>query len=152
MCFFPVLLLFFFKELVSLGLCNTIGGFFRCYAVASSMSRSLVQESTGCKTQVKQIWMWSHCKSKEKWNRNSAVEFSSSQMFGWNFCTFCRFTFCLGVCLLSDCWDGLLRYCAHYSFENWLLVWRSPQGSTISLLLSLTVVSGIDKMAFCMFL
>uniref|UniRef100_A0A3B5LRZ3 Si:ch211-117c9.2 n=1 Tax=Xiphophorus couchianus TaxID=32473 RepID=A0A3B5LRZ3_9TELE len=40
------------QELVSLGLCNTIGGFFRCYAVASSMSRSLVQESTGCKTQI----------------------------------------------------------------------------------------------------
>ncbi|XP_007557755.1 solute carrier family 26 member 6-like [Poecilia formosa] len=40
------------QELVSLGLCNTIGGFFRCYAVTSSMSRSLVQESTGGKTQV----------------------------------------------------------------------------------------------------
>uniref|UniRef100_A0A3B5PWX5 Solute carrier family 26 member 6 n=1 Tax=Xiphophorus maculatus TaxID=8083 RepID=A0A3B5PWX5_XIPMA len=40
------------QELVSLGLCNTIGGCFRCYAVASSMSRSLVQESTGCKTQI----------------------------------------------------------------------------------------------------
>uniref|UniRef100_A0A3B3WQ23 STAS domain-containing protein n=1 Tax=Poecilia mexicana TaxID=48701 RepID=A0A3B3WQ23_9TELE len=40
------------QELVSLGLCNTIGGLFRCYAVTSSMSRSLVQESTGGKTQV----------------------------------------------------------------------------------------------------
>ncbi|XP_008412083.1 solute carrier family 26 member 6-like [Poecilia reticulata] len=40
------------QELVSLGLCNTIGGFFRCYAVTASLSRSLVQESTGGKTQV----------------------------------------------------------------------------------------------------
>uniref|UniRef100_A0A3Q2QYP2 Solute carrier family 26 member 6, like 2 n=1 Tax=Fundulus heteroclitus TaxID=8078 RepID=A0A3Q2QYP2_FUNHE len=40
------------QELVASGLCNTIGGFFRCYAVTSSLSRSLVQESTGGKTQV----------------------------------------------------------------------------------------------------
>ncbi|KAM4738329.1 solute carrier family 26 member 6 [Anableps anableps] len=40
------------QELVAVGLCNTIGGFFRCYAVTSSLSRSLVQESTGGKTQV----------------------------------------------------------------------------------------------------
>uniref|UniRef100_A0A3Q2PUD0 Solute carrier family 26 member 6, like 2 n=1 Tax=Fundulus heteroclitus TaxID=8078 RepID=A0A3Q2PUD0_FUNHE len=41
------------QELVASGLCNTIGGFFRCYAVTSSLSRSLVQESTGGKTQVR---------------------------------------------------------------------------------------------------
>ncbi|XP_043080052.1 solute carrier family 26 member 6 [Puntigrus tetrazona] len=40
------------QELVALGLSNTIGGFFQCYSVTSSMSRSLVQESTGGKTQV----------------------------------------------------------------------------------------------------
>ncbi|XP_073795898.1 solute carrier family 26 member 6 [Danio rerio] len=40
------------QELVALGLSNTIGGFFQCYAVTSSMSRSLIQESTGGKTQV----------------------------------------------------------------------------------------------------
>uniref|UniRef100_A0A3Q2D316 Solute carrier family 26 member 6, like 2 n=1 Tax=Cyprinodon variegatus TaxID=28743 RepID=A0A3Q2D316_CYPVA len=40
------------QELVAIGLCNAIGGFFRCYAVTSSLSRSLVQESTGGKTQV----------------------------------------------------------------------------------------------------
>ncbi|KAM9342451.1 solute carrier family 26 member 6-like [Pholidichthys leucotaenia] len=40
------------QELVSLGLSNTVGGFFQCYAVTSSLSRSLVQESTGGKTQV----------------------------------------------------------------------------------------------------
>uniref|UniRef100_A0A673KE77 Solute carrier family 26 member 6-like n=1 Tax=Sinocyclocheilus rhinocerous TaxID=307959 RepID=A0A673KE77_9TELE len=39
------------QELVALGLSNTIGGFFQCYSVTSSMSRSLVQESTGGKTQ-----------------------------------------------------------------------------------------------------
>lgn len=40
------------QEFVALGLSNTIGGFFQCYAVTSSMSRSLVQESTRGKTQV----------------------------------------------------------------------------------------------------
>ncbi|XP_066527028.1 solute carrier family 26 member 6 [Hoplias malabaricus] len=40
------------QELVALGLSNAIGGFFQCYPVTSSLSRSLVQESTGGKTQV----------------------------------------------------------------------------------------------------
>ncbi|XP_077573579.1 solute carrier family 26 member 6-like [Stigmatopora nigra] len=39
-------------ELVALGLSNTIGSCFQCYTVTCSMSRSLVQESTGGKTQV----------------------------------------------------------------------------------------------------
>ncbi|XP_068997690.1 solute carrier family 26 member 6 [Embiotoca jacksoni] len=40
------------QELIALGLSNTIGGIFQCFAVSCSMSRSLVQESTGGKTQV----------------------------------------------------------------------------------------------------
>ncbi|KAJ4934305.1 hypothetical protein JOQ06_007103 [Pogonophryne albipinna] len=40
------------QELVALGLSNTVGSFFQCYSVTSSLSRSLVQESTGGKTQV----------------------------------------------------------------------------------------------------
>ncbi|XP_077369630.1 solute carrier family 26 member 6-like [Festucalex cinctus] len=40
------------QELVALGLSNSIGGCFQCYSVTSSLSRSLVQESTGGKTQV----------------------------------------------------------------------------------------------------
>ncbi|KAL2103777.1 hypothetical protein ACEWY4_000645 [Coilia grayii] len=40
------------QELVALGLSNAVGGFFQCYSVTASMSRSLVQESTGGKTQV----------------------------------------------------------------------------------------------------
>ncbi|XP_061544508.1 solute carrier family 26 member 6, like [Phycodurus eques] len=40
------------QELVALGLSNTVGGFFQCYAVCASMSRSLIQESTGGKTQM----------------------------------------------------------------------------------------------------
>uniref|UniRef100_A0A8C8HDG0 SLC26A/SulP transporter domain-containing protein n=1 Tax=Oncorhynchus tshawytscha TaxID=74940 RepID=A0A8C8HDG0_ONCTS len=40
------------QELVALGLSNTVGGFFQCYSVTSSMSRSLIQESTGGRTQV----------------------------------------------------------------------------------------------------
>lgn len=41
------------QELVALGLSNAVGGFFQCYSVCSSMSRSLIQESTGGKTQVR---------------------------------------------------------------------------------------------------
>ncbi|XP_053171496.1 solute carrier family 26 member 6, like [Scomber japonicus] len=40
------------QELVALGLSNVVGGFFQCYAVCSSMSRSLIQETTGGKTQM----------------------------------------------------------------------------------------------------
>ncbi|XP_060912810.1 solute carrier family 26 member 6-like [Labrus mixtus] len=40
------------QELIALGLSNTVGSFFQCYSVTSSLSRSLVQESTGGKTQV----------------------------------------------------------------------------------------------------
>uniref|UniRef100_F6SV71 Solute carrier family 26 member 6 n=1 Tax=Callithrix jacchus TaxID=9483 RepID=F6SV71_CALJA len=40
------------QELVALGLSNLIGGIFRCFPVSCSMSRSLVQESTGGNSQV----------------------------------------------------------------------------------------------------
>uniref|UniRef100_A0A8B9RIP9 Solute carrier family 26 member 6 n=1 Tax=Astyanax mexicanus TaxID=7994 RepID=A0A8B9RIP9_ASTMX len=40
------------QELVALGLSNAVGGFFQCYSVCASMSRSLVQETTGGKTQM----------------------------------------------------------------------------------------------------
>uniref|UniRef100_A0A8C7XQE8 Solute carrier family 26 member 6 n=1 Tax=Oryzias sinensis TaxID=183150 RepID=A0A8C7XQE8_9TELE len=40
------------QELVALGLSNSIGGIFQCFAISCSMSRSLVQESSGGKTQV----------------------------------------------------------------------------------------------------
>ncbi|XP_041859515.1 solute carrier family 26 member 6 isoform X2 [Melanotaenia boesemani] len=40
------------QELVALGLSNSVGGIFQCYSVTSSLSRSLVQESTGGKTQI----------------------------------------------------------------------------------------------------
>uniref|UniRef100_A0A3Q3WIC0 STAS domain-containing protein n=1 Tax=Mola mola TaxID=94237 RepID=A0A3Q3WIC0_MOLML len=40
------------QELVALGLSNTVGSLFQCYSVTSSLSRSLVQESTGGKTQL----------------------------------------------------------------------------------------------------
>uniref|UniRef100_A0A8C5ABU7 Solute carrier family 26 member 6, like 1 n=1 Tax=Gadus morhua TaxID=8049 RepID=A0A8C5ABU7_GADMO len=43
------------QELVALGLSNAVGGFFQCYSVCSSMSRSLIQESTGGKTQVRAV-------------------------------------------------------------------------------------------------
>uniref|UniRef100_A0A5F9CPG2 Solute carrier family 26 member 6 n=1 Tax=Oryctolagus cuniculus TaxID=9986 RepID=A0A5F9CPG2_RABIT len=40
------------QELVALGLSNLIGGIFQCFPVSCSMSRSLVQESTGGNTQI----------------------------------------------------------------------------------------------------
>uniref|UniRef100_A0A8C5NG83 Solute carrier family 26 member 6-like n=1 Tax=Gouania willdenowi TaxID=441366 RepID=A0A8C5NG83_GOUWI len=40
------------QELVALGLSNAVGGFFQCFSVCPSMSRSLIQESTGGKTQM----------------------------------------------------------------------------------------------------
>ncbi|XP_061636622.1 solute carrier family 26 member 6 isoform X4 [Phyllopteryx taeniolatus] len=40
------------QELIALGLSNSIGSLFQCITVSCSMSRSMVQESTGGKTQV----------------------------------------------------------------------------------------------------
>ncbi|KAL3974203.1 transcription factor SOX1/3/14/21 (SOX group B) [Sarotherodon galilaeus] len=40
------------QDLLALGLCNTIGGMFQCFAVSCSFSRSTVQESIGVKTQM----------------------------------------------------------------------------------------------------
>ncbi|XP_068453304.1 solute carrier family 26 member 6 [Clinocottus analis] len=40
------------QELIALGLSNSVGGIFQCFAVSCSMSRSMVQENTGGKTQV----------------------------------------------------------------------------------------------------
>ncbi|XP_061921632.1 prestin [Entelurus aequoreus] len=40
------------QELIALGLCNFISSFFQTFTVTCSMSRSLIQESTGGKTQI----------------------------------------------------------------------------------------------------
>uniref|UniRef100_A0A8C5C1V0 Solute carrier family 26 member 5 n=1 Tax=Gadus morhua TaxID=8049 RepID=A0A8C5C1V0_GADMO len=40
------------QELLALGLCNFVSSFFQTFAISCSMSRSLVQESTGGKTQI----------------------------------------------------------------------------------------------------
>ncbi|XP_053705539.1 solute carrier family 26 member 6 isoform X1 [Synchiropus splendidus] len=40
------------QELIALGLSNSIGGFFQCIAISCSMSRTMVQVSTGGKTQI----------------------------------------------------------------------------------------------------
>ncbi|NXP92817.1 S26A5 protein, partial [Passerina amoena] len=40
------------QELIALGICNSVGSFFQTIAITCSMSRSLVQESTGGKTQI----------------------------------------------------------------------------------------------------
>ncbi|CAN8210654.1 unnamed protein product [Coccothraustes coccothraustes] len=40
------------QELIALGICNSVGSFFQTFAITCSMSRSLVQESTGGKTQI----------------------------------------------------------------------------------------------------
>lgn len=52
------LVLSLLQELVALGLSNTVGGFFQCYSVCPSMSRSLIQETTGGKTQVSEEPRW----------------------------------------------------------------------------------------------
>ena len=38
---------------MSLGLSNSVGGFFQCYPISCSMARSLVQETTRGKTQAR---------------------------------------------------------------------------------------------------
>uniref|UniRef100_A0A4W3JHC3 STAS domain-containing protein n=1 Tax=Callorhinchus milii TaxID=7868 RepID=A0A4W3JHC3_CALMI len=43
------------QELIALGLSNFVGGFFQCFGVSCSMSRSLVQESTGGQTQLASV-------------------------------------------------------------------------------------------------
>ncbi|KAL0963061.1 hypothetical protein UPYG_G00349190 [Umbra pygmaea] len=40
------------QEMIAMGLCNFISSFFQTFAITCSMSRSLVQESTGGKTQI----------------------------------------------------------------------------------------------------
>ncbi|KAJ6668354.1 hypothetical protein lerEdw1_015731 [Lerista edwardsae] len=40
------------QELIALGLSNFVSSFFQCYSISCSMSRSLVQESTGGNSQV----------------------------------------------------------------------------------------------------
>ncbi|XP_043934381.1 solute carrier family 26 member 6-like [Protopterus annectens] len=40
------------QELIALGMSNFVGGFFQCHAISTSMSRSLIQESCGGKSQV----------------------------------------------------------------------------------------------------
>uniref|UniRef100_A0A8C9EFT0 Solute carrier family 26 member 5 n=1 Tax=Phocoena sinus TaxID=42100 RepID=A0A8C9EFT0_PHOSS len=43
------------QELIALGLCNSTGSLFQTFAISCSLSRSLVQEGTGGKTQT--IWL-----------------------------------------------------------------------------------------------
>lgn len=40
------------QELIALGLSNSVGGIFQCFAISCSMSRTMVQESSGGRTQV----------------------------------------------------------------------------------------------------
>ena len=44
-----------FQELVAYGICNATASIFNCYVAASSLSRSLVQEGVGGKTQVREL-------------------------------------------------------------------------------------------------
>ncbi|ERE86989.1 prestin isoform 1 [Cricetulus griseus] len=43
------------QELIALGICNSIGSLFQTFSISCSLSRSLVQEGTGGKTQT--IWL-----------------------------------------------------------------------------------------------
>ena len=45
----------YFKELFALGMANVVGSFFRCFVSSGSLSRSIVAENSGGKTQVTKI-------------------------------------------------------------------------------------------------
>uniref|UniRef100_A0A8C0GGJ4 Solute carrier family 26 member 6 n=1 Tax=Chelonoidis abingdonii TaxID=106734 RepID=A0A8C0GGJ4_CHEAB len=45
------------QELIALGICNFVGGFFQCFSISCSMSRTLVQETTGGNSQVSPKWL-----------------------------------------------------------------------------------------------
>lgn len=107
---------FSFQELVSLGLSNSIGGFFQCYPVTSSLSRSLVQESTGGKTQVKTN-TWVTC----KWLHLICMFGLRAYILQYA----CVFVY------VSGCRANFLHHCADHSFENRFSLWRSPKGNTL---------------------
>ncbi|XP_077969967.1 prestin-like isoform X2 [Styela clava] len=44
------------QELLALGICNIFGAFFSCFPSAASLSRSVIYEEIGGKTQVKPLW------------------------------------------------------------------------------------------------
>lgn len=106
---------FSFQELVAVGLCNITGGLFQCYPVTSSLSRSLVQESTGGKTQV---------------NANAyavkQLRLCCAKLSGTKVCVL--------ACVLAGCGGDFLHHRADHNFENRFSLWRSPQGNTHSFL------------------
>lgn len=99
MCFWSVL-----QELVALGLSNTVGGLFHCYSVTSSLSRSLVQESTGGKTQASIHRQMGTIASKTP-NVNLRPLISAGR-------------------------SGFIHHCVGHSFEIGSPVWSSTQGNT----------------------
>lgn len=88
------------QELVALGLSNTVGGFFQCYSVTSSLSRSLVQESTGGKTQV---------------NRQRYMRANKSELSQILYANLKQRT-CMGFFFLG-CRSDFICHCADYSVK-----------------------------------
>lgn len=91
----PVICTCVFQELIALGLCNFISSFFQTFAITCSMSRSLVQESTGGKTQVT----------------------------NGNICFACLPKLCLPSSMRQRCLLHLLLrlpVCCHHSWSFWL--------------------------------
>ena len=54
-------MLMYLQEMIGLGICNFVGSIFNCFTSAASLSRSLVQENTGGKTQVSYIGLHVTC-------------------------------------------------------------------------------------------
>lgn len=112
-----------FQELMALGLGNIVGGFFQCYSVTASLSRTLVQESTGGQTQVKThifaqaaqiLFLWLHL----------------ILMFNWS----PLILQCLWMYVfLSDCWFSFIHPYSDCNCENRFSLWRSPNGNTLLL-------------------
>ncbi len=44
------------KELFALGMANLVGSFFKCFTAGGTLARSVVQEESGGKTQVVQVY------------------------------------------------------------------------------------------------
>lgn len=90
---------------MALGLSNTFGGFFQCFSVCSSMSRSLIQESTGGKTQARQM----HFKCI------SMNAFVYTSVCSWH-------------CVVLDCWSSVWCNCTGDGTKVRLTFSRAAQG------------------------
>lgn len=106
------------QELVALGLSNVAGGLFQCFSVTSSMSRSLIQESTGGRTQVRHIltisvlpwaWFWSLVMCMP--TASQAINWFSNHLYMFHrhvCCLMCTFESVGGCCQVAGAISALV--------------------------------------------